>query len=261
MAALLSKSLSLVEAALITATPSLKQKIAADPDYKFLQNSVNVIGTLANVTSVDVLRKAFFDTAYYRMLSITNKEKYTHTTTPIQIALMNYYVKEQAFVQKYAKYFDASINKGNIKQHRFPDDVDQYGGGLSTGAIVGIVIAGMVVFFFVIMPAFLIWSNSDGGGVTRYGGAALDNLLCSKLMKLQNISGLTLDNVKTICRIIQISKTPYWDCTYCLLKLVRQRKQKTDCQNVEAVIQWAELLKPNNLLVKRLRKYKDNMEC
>jgi len=262
-------SLNFVLAAFAAA--GLQSKVVADPDYKYLHQHVHVDSfynlALIPPPSLPKLRADFEKTTYYKMM--TKSERDRVSMDPAMIALMNYYVKEQALATKYAEQFE----KG-IKEYK------QDGGGLFYGIMANdggfnwgnlgldILIFGGIIIGAFIALGLLVWaydefsywishrpppkSKAAGGGFAPTG-----DKMCIQLIKVQQITGLTKDNIATIRTIIKTSKTPFWDCMYCLLKLIRQRRVRSDCENIDAIIEWVtELGDASNSLVKKLRAYR-----
>jgi hypothetical protein len=77
---------------------------------------------------------------------------------------------------------------------------------------------------------------------------------------VQQVTGLTASGMKTICGLIDESKTPLWTGMYAMLKMIRQRKTRKDCENVDAALKWAKTL-PHDSLSNQLRDYRKTLPC
>jgi hypothetical protein len=118
----------------------------------------------------------------------------------------------------------------------------------------------VVLSGFLLKEKFSNWKRNlefkDLMGATKGGGG---NIVTSCIY-MQQLTGMTPGKVNVMTDIMKNSKTVMWDCYYAMLKMIRKRKLKTDCENLDAAIKWAKVM-PHDYLAKKLTAHRTAVGC
>ena len=294
----LATSLHIMAAAFASVSPKLHAKLLRDPDYQFLENNLHE-ATFKNLCVASPgLRQKFYNTVYYKMLDAKEQAVCSASVSSEAIGVMNYYILEEQLGKKYSKAFDKAMMEYNgagsdmtggffvalptVTTASAAHTAQVVGStaaqaAVAYGPVVGKTAeaAAMALYTKVIIPhtlivlavvaALYLWEKYKNNrtsnalqtlGVKSAGGGNI----ATSCIYLQQLTGMTPSKVGVMTDIMKNSKTVMWDCYYAMLKMIRKRKLKTDCENLDAAIKWAEVM-PHDYLAKKLIAHRTATGC